>query len=105
MKLKVWAIRKGTLYRVRLRGSLVDRKGLEIDGTRCPGSVRLTVKSGRRTIASGRAAIDGACGFERKFALRTRRNYSRVEGIAKCGGGPALLAVTRTARARVVRRR
>jgi hypothetical protein len=109
----------GRLYRVVVKGTLTQTADLDMRGgangsDRCAGKVTVTLSAKRRKVASGRADVDAACGFEREFklkrsklprALRTRRGLRSLKAVARYSGGPYLLGASDDVSARVKKRR
>jgi hypothetical protein len=118
LRAKTSASFNGRVYTVRVKGSLLDTADLDglssaTGSARCAGTVGIKVRASRRTIGSGKAHVDGGCGFERTFrvkrsklprALRKRRPRS-VTALATWGGNPFLLAAQDDATARIKTRR
>jgi hypothetical protein len=116
---RVTASFNGRVYRVTVKGLLnriedLDARGGAVGSARCVGKVAVTLTAKRRKIASGKADVDAACGFERSFsvkssklprALRSRRALTSVKAVATYGGGPYLLPATDDASAKVKKKR
>jgi hypothetical protein len=118
VRAKAAATFNGRTYSIRVKGSLLgtedaDGRSPATGGARCAGQVSLTVNAGRRRIASGRAHLDGGCGFERSFrvkasklprALRKHRPRT-LKAVAVWGGNAFLLGAQDDASTRVKTRR
>jgi hypothetical protein len=118
VRTKVAATFNGRTYSIRVKGSLLgtddaDGRSAATGGSRCAGQIRLTVNAGSRRIASGRAHLDGGCGFERSFkvkasklprALRKRRPRT-LKAVAAWGGNAFLLGAQDDASTRVKTRK
>jgi carboxypeptidase T len=102
VKVKMSATVNRRVYRVRVKGSLV---GFGEDSNRCAGNVSVTVTASGRRFASGRAPLDGACGFERSFKVKSRKSRKSLRAVAKWNGNDFLLGAERSATARVKKRR
>jgi hypothetical protein len=102
VKTKLSASFDGRLYRVRVKGSLLD---FGEDANRCAGNIALTVTASGRRLASGRAPLDGACGFERTLKFKSRKSRRSLRVVAKWSGNDFLLGAERNATTRVKKRR
>jgi hypothetical protein len=118
VRAKISAKFDGRTYSIRVTGSLrgtedADGRGTPSTGSRCAGQVRLSVKAGSRQIASGRAHLDGGCGFERSFKVKAsklpralRRHRPRtLKAVATWDGNSFLLGAKDDASGRVKTRK
>lgn len=88
--------------RVTLRGRLVATSLAARDG--CRGSVALSIRAGRRTLARRTARLrlkDGACEYEAAATVTPPKQARRLTAAARFGGNAALLA--KAARALTIR--
>ena len=118
VRTKLAATFNGRTYSIRVKGSLLgtddgDGRSAATGGSRCAGQISLTVNAGSRRIASGRAHLDGGCGFERSFKVKAsklprplRRHRPRtLKAVATWGGNAYLLGARDDASARVKTRK
>ena len=79
--------------RVTLRGRLVATRLAARDG--CRGSVALSIRAGRRTLARRTARLrlkDGACEYQAAATVTLPKGARRLTAAARFGGNAALLA-------------
>jgi carboxypeptidase T len=102
VKTKMSASFDGRVYRVRVKGALLD---YGTDANRCAGNVTVTVTSSGRRFASGRAPLNGACGFERSFRVKSRKSRRALRALATWKGNDFLLGAEKSTSVRVKKRR
>jgi hypothetical protein len=90
--------------RVRVRGRLRLPRGIDAVAA-CNGSVRLTVKRGRRVLARRSARVRSSCRFSKTIRLSARRVGSarRLTVVVRFPGNQVLGASRRTLHVRVLR--
>ncbi len=108
--LKLVARVRGRVYRARVSGSL---RGVG-DFERCDGALAISLVARQKPLARRRAGLDERCRFSRLITFRLRAlpkairrlgARPRLRAFAGWDGNDALLPATKSASARVVRRR
>ena len=98
------ANRKGSKFVVKLKGKIVLPGGVDA-AHGCSGTVKVTIRRGKKRIASRSVKLRPNCAYRVKFSVKARKvkRAKRLKARSAFSGNAALAAVTRKASVKVRR--